>query len=284
MVYNQPSSPLEHPRDSVDKLLFCADKGIPGIYSPAPLAGGTAPITIAGHVAQGLAEGALRPRAAPASRARDRRSCWAWAPAVLDMATAQSSLQRPRVPARLRLLRRDRQVARPAQLGLRRHDRRQVVDAQAGVEIARAHRCSACCVGSNLNHDVGYIDFGLTGSFEQIVIMAEFIALNRRLLAGIEVTPETLALDVIAEAGPGGDFLSKRHTARATCAAASGARTLFNRMSHERWLEDGGPRPDARRHAARAGDPGRARAGAARRRSRGAHRRLVEGFAEVTDA
>ncbi|HET6495369.1 MAG TPA: trimethylamine methyltransferase family protein, partial [Thermoleophilia bacterium] len=56
VVYSQPSSPLEHPVDSIDKLLLCADAGIPAIYSPAPLAGGTAPITVAGHVAQGVAE------------------------------------------------------------------------------------------------------------------------------------------------------------------------------------------------------------------------------------
>ena len=52
----EPASPLEHPVDSMDKLLFCADWGIPAIYSPAPLAGATAPITVAGHTAQGTAE------------------------------------------------------------------------------------------------------------------------------------------------------------------------------------------------------------------------------------
>ena len=53
---SSPVSPLSHPVDSIDKLLFCADHGIPAIYSPAPLAGGTAPITVAGHTCQGVAE------------------------------------------------------------------------------------------------------------------------------------------------------------------------------------------------------------------------------------
>ena len=48
--------PLEHPADSLEKLLLCADLGIPTIYSPAPRAGATAPLTVAGHVAQGVAE------------------------------------------------------------------------------------------------------------------------------------------------------------------------------------------------------------------------------------
>ena len=52
-MYLEPVSPLSHPVESIDKLLFCADHGIPAIYSPAPLAGGTAPITVAGHTCQG---------------------------------------------------------------------------------------------------------------------------------------------------------------------------------------------------------------------------------------
>ncbi len=54
--YVEPISPLKHPFLSLDKLLFCAENSIPVIYSPAPMAGATAPMTIAGHVAQGLAE------------------------------------------------------------------------------------------------------------------------------------------------------------------------------------------------------------------------------------
>ena len=56
VVYTEPISPLEHPEESLAKLLLCAEAGVPCIYSPAPLAGATAPITVAGHTAQGLAE------------------------------------------------------------------------------------------------------------------------------------------------------------------------------------------------------------------------------------
>ena len=56
LVYLEPTSPLIHPQDSIEKLLLCADAGVPAIYSPAPLAGATAPITVAGHTAQGVAE------------------------------------------------------------------------------------------------------------------------------------------------------------------------------------------------------------------------------------
>ena len=94
VLYLEPTSALSHPVDSVDKLLFCADHGIPAIYSPAPLAGGTAPITIAGQVAQGTAESLLglvihqlRKPGAP--------FLFGIGPAVLDMATSQSSYNAP---------------------------------------------------------------------------------------------------------------------------------------------------------------------------------------------
>ena len=90
IYYGEPVSPLQHGVESVDKLLFCAEKSMPVIYSPAPIAGSTAPMTIAGHVAQGLAESfcglvihQLKTAGAP--------FIMGMGPAVLDMATAQCS-------------------------------------------------------------------------------------------------------------------------------------------------------------------------------------------------
>jgi trimethylamine--corrinoid protein Co-methyltransferase len=93
-------------------------------------------------------------------------------------------------------------------------------------------------LGSNLNHDVGYLDFGLTGSLAELVMVAEFIARDRRLLADIEVSPETLAVDVLVKVGPGGDFLGQRHTSR-HLRDSQWRPALLNRMSHDRWLESG---------------------------------------------
>ena len=93
------------------------------------------------------------------------------------------------------------------------HTDAQVIDAQAGMEADELTMLSMQ-LGSNLNHDVGYLDFGLTGSLEELVMVDEFIARDRRLLADIEVSPETLAVDVLAKVGPGGDFLGQRHTSR----------------------------------------------------------------------
>jgi len=250
VMYGQPSSPLAHPRDSLDKLLFCADKGIPAIYSPAPLAGATAPITVAGHLAQGVAESLfglvihqLRRPGAP--------FLFGIGPAVLDMATAQSSYNSPEyLMAYLGAIEMARFLDLP-NWGYGGTTDAQLVDAQAGMEAGEL-TLLAMMAGSNLNHDVGYLDYGMTGSLELIVITDEFVAMNRRLLAGVTVDRETLGVEVISQTGPGGDFLSTKHTAR-HMRKAQWRPTIINRKAYERWSADGGLdlREQARRKALR---------------------------------
>ena len=100
----------------------------------------------------------------------------------------------------------------------------------------------------------------------------EFLAMNRKLVAGVEVTPETLAVDVVRDVGPGGDFLAHRHTAK-NVRKAQWRPTIINRQGHVRWPEEGGldlegESPPQGPQAARD-----ARARAAAGRAGGAHRR-----------
>jgi trimethylamine--corrinoid protein Co-methyltransferase len=237
VLYLEPTSALSHPVDSLEKLLFCADHGIPAIYSPAPLAGGTAPITIAGQVAQGTAESLLglvihqlRKPGAP--------FLFGIGPAVLDMATSQSSYNAPEyLMGYVCAVELARWLDLP-NWGYAGTTDAQVIDAQAGLESAELTFLSLA-VGSNLNHDLGYLDFGMTGSLELVVLMDEFLSLNRKLFAGVEVTPETLAVDVVRDVGPGGDFLGHRHTAK-NVRKAQWRPTIINRQGFVRWQEEGG--------------------------------------------
>ncbi len=236
-VYAEPTSPLRHPIDSLDKLLFCADQGIPVIYSPAPLAGGTAPLTTAGHIAQGTAE-ALVGLVIHQLRRPGAPFIFGIGPAVLDMGTMQSSYNAPEYLAGLLAA---IGMARWLDLpnwGYGATTDAQLVDAQAGMEVAEL---ALLCIlaGSNLNHDVGYLDFGLSAALELVVITDEYVALNRRIFAGLEVTPETLALDTVRQVGPGGDFLASRHTARHV-RSAQWRPTILNRLGRQRWEEEGG--------------------------------------------
>ena len=66
--------------------------------------------------------------------------------------------------------------------------------------------------GANLIHDVGYLESGLLGSLDMLVLSDEAISLVKRIMRGITVSRETLAIDVISRVGPGGHFLEDDHT------------------------------------------------------------------------
>ncbi len=61
-------------------------------------------------------------------------------------------------------------------------------------------------------HSVGWMESGLTASFEKFVIDAENLAMFAKFLEGFEVNKESLALDMIAEVGPGGHHFGTPHT------------------------------------------------------------------------
>jgi trimethylamine--corrinoid protein Co-methyltransferase len=88
--------------------------------------------------------------------------------------------------------------------------------------------------GGNLMHDVGYLEAGLTSSLEFIAASDEVIDLGRRAVGGVEVSKETLAVDVIDEVGPGGEFLTSDHTYRYF--RRDWVPTLFDRETHNGWM------------------------------------------------
>ncbi len=86
-----------------------------------------------------------------------------------------------------------------------------VFDQQAGLEAGMSILMAALS-GASLIHDVGYLESGLLGSLDMLVFSNEAIALAKRLMRGIGVRPETLAVEVLSEVGPGGNFFAHEHT------------------------------------------------------------------------
>jgi trimethylamine--corrinoid protein Co-methyltransferase len=86
-----------------------------------------------------------------------------------------------------------------------------LADEQA-VNEAATYIMMAGWMGTNLVHDVGYLEFGLTYSFDLLVMCDEIIGQVRRMMEGIRVDKEHLAVDAIKRVGPGGHFLEDQHT------------------------------------------------------------------------
>lgn len=234
--YGEPVSPLQHAPEVLDKLLFCADWGIPLIYSPAPIAGATAPITHAGHIVQAVAESLfgivihqLRRPGSPVLTGMG--------PVKLDMSTVQALYNSAEYYTTYLGITEMAKWMDIPNWGYAGTSDSQCVDAQVGLDVAELTLLSMQA-GSNLNHDIGYLDFGLTGAGESVVITDEVISLNRRTLEGIEVSEETLALDTIAAVGHGGDFLGARHTKRHV-RSLQWRPTILNRSTQQKWEAEG---------------------------------------------
>jgi trimethylamine--corrinoid protein Co-methyltransferase len=234
--YAEPISPLKHPFSSVDKLIFCAETGSPVIYSPAPIAGSTAPMTIAGHVVQGLAEcffGLVIHQLA----AKGAPFLMGIGAAVLDMSTSQCSYNAPEyLMSYMAMVEMSNYLDIP-NWGYAGTSDSQIPDMQAVYE-AGLETFMAAMAGSNLNHDIGYLDFGLTGSLEMIVIMDEVIDQVRRIQKGIPVNDDTCAVPVIGEGAVQGQFLTHPHTMKHLRSVQWRPRMLL-RTGHEKWVKDG---------------------------------------------
>ena len=92
--------------------------------------------------------------------------------------------------------------------------------------------------GSNVIYGMGMLEMGMTMSYEQLLIDEEYVRMTRRILQGIPVNKETIALDVIKSVGPAGNYLSQRHTLKYMRQELS-TTTLINRKMREKWESAG---------------------------------------------
>jgi trimethylamine--corrinoid protein Co-methyltransferase len=111
-----------------------------------------------------------------------------------------------------------------------------VVDAQSGHEKTLTGLLPALA-GANLIYGLGMIESGMTFDFGQLVMDDEFAGMIKLCVGGIPVSDETLAIDVIDEIGPFGDFLSHDHTMAHMRSQSQPA--LIDRRVREDWTTSG---------------------------------------------
>jgi trimethylamine--corrinoid protein Co-methyltransferase len=245
-LYIEPVSPLSHSEEVVQKLLFATDHGIPFVYTPCPLAGGTSPSTLAGTAVQALTESLfgivlsqIRKPGAPLiigglmSNMDMQTTVYCYgSPEMALLSAAYTDITK--------------------WLGVPEYETAgcsdaKMFDEQAAME-ATFNIATAALAGGNMIHDVGYLEQGLTSSPEMLVAADEIIDMVKRILRGIPVTDDTKALDVMDTVGPGGHYLQHDHTY--TRFKEEIWRPKFiDRLNWDNWTASGGQTHRDRVHA-----------------------------------
>jgi trimethylamine--corrinoid protein Co-methyltransferase len=235
LLYSEPSTPLRHSLQATDKLLYAAQHAIPVTHSPAPMMGGTAPVTLAGAVALGNAE---MLSGLVLHQIKNPGAPFLYGHGVhhLDMKTMVSVYGAPEFQlARVMAAEMGRFYQLPV-WGYAAHSDSKVIDGQAAVD-AQFSVLIALLAKTNLNHDVGYLESGLTHSPEMMVLTNEIIAMNRNFIEGVCIDDEALAVNVIGEVGPGGNFMTHEHTLHHW--RELWAPKIFDRQRLDMWSKHG---------------------------------------------
>ena len=230
--YCEPLSPLVSTFEAVDKLIFAARHRVPLIFTPCPIAGGTAPITPAGIIIQGAAESWMGLTLAQAIQP-GLPFIMGGVFSVMDMSNMILAYGAPELSLMMAGL---TDLAHYAGLPLWQTGGctdSKTLDEQAVIEGSLSVYFSALS-GGDLCHDVGYTESAMTGSVFQLAMMDEAIAYARRITRGIEVNEETLATSVIHDVGPNGHYLREPHT-RKFYKTEYFYPKLLDRRNYEEW-------------------------------------------------
>jgi trimethylamine--corrinoid protein Co-methyltransferase len=235
ILFTQPISPLVIDAEPARQLLYCAEKGIPAIFSSAPTMGSTAPNSIAGSVSLALAEyfGGLvlsqfKKPGAPVIMGAG------YGP--MDFRKGSSPYNGPEFYVSKTI---NKELA--AYYGLPDWNYggctdAKILDGQAMAEAALS-RYVATSAGSNLIHDIGYMEMGMTASLELLVMADELISGFKKIFTEIPMDDQSFDLDMIDRVGPGGHFLTEKHTLDRV--RRIWHPELFDRDSFAGWEEDG---------------------------------------------
>ncbi|MGO9308744.1 MAG: trimethylamine methyltransferase family protein [Spirochaetia bacterium] len=231
--YINVTAPLRHNADSLQKLRLLAGKGIPTTYTPMVLQGVSGPVTNAGATALanagelvGLVLAQLVREGTPVIHSGGYVD-------VFDMHTMVDAYCGPEsYGSRTSLA---AYYGLPS-FGLGGASDSKLPDEQAAAEAALTLLLESLA-GVNLVHDLGYLESGRCCSLQMLAVCDELAGYIRHFRQGIEVSKETLALDLIAELGPDGDYLSSEHTLRHY--KEGWLPTLFDRNHFDGWVAAG---------------------------------------------
>jgi trimethylamine---corrinoid protein Co-methyltransferase len=233
VCYINVTTGLRHNEEALQKLLYLSEKGLPFTYIPSAQGGVTAPITVAGTMAVNNAGALVGLLLSQLKREGTPFIMPGWGGNMLDMKTSVQPYADPQ--------KRGQAIDFAHYLGLPMFSlagcsESKLVDQQSAAE-ASLSLFSDVMFGGNLIHDVGYLESGLCGSLPQLAICNEIISWLEAFMEETEINDETLALDLIDEVGPDGQYLDNPHTMKHF--RERWYPKLFERSNYNGWKKKG---------------------------------------------
>ncbi len=206
--YINVTSGLVANEEALQKCMFLAEKGLPLLWIPLNAGGVNSPVTTAGCMASMNAGILLGVVLAQLTREGTPVGTPGWNGGPYNLQTMVGNY----------VLADEQGVATSMGkfydlpvFGLAGSTDSKVLDHQCGVEAAFS-LVFALLAGANINHDMGFMDAGLQYSFQLLAMCNEHLGFLRAATAGVSTVDDDLALDVIEELGPTGDYMSHQHT------------------------------------------------------------------------
>jgi trimethylamine--corrinoid protein Co-methyltransferase len=237
------SSPLRYDTPMLEGVIQMSARNQVIVITPFTLAGAMAPITLAGALAQQNAE-ALAGIAFTQVVRRGAPVVYGGFTSNVDMRSGSPAFGTPE-NAKASVI--GGQLARRYHLPYRSSgaSASNAVDSQAAYETMWS-LWGAIEGGANLvMHAAGWMEGGLHASYEKMIIDADLLNMVSTFLSPVVVTDDTLAVDVIADVGPGGHFFGEAHT-QARFATEFYEPMISDWRNWESWAEAGAPRADQR--------------------------------------
>lgn len=231
------TSPLTWGRDSTEPLIEAARHEVPVILDCMPGAGATSPITLAGSVVQQNAESlsfvTLSQLINPGTPTIPYTS-----PGITNMRTGGVIYGAVEVAiqcAAMSQIYLDYGIPYIATVGLTDS---KIHDEQTAYERSVSVLMTALAGPSMISTQAGALNSLTDTSFEQTLIDDEILGMISRGMSGMRVDEETLAVEVIANVGPGHHFLAQKHTNDLFLKEHYLPR-LADRESRNKWEKDG---------------------------------------------
>lgn len=232
-----PSPPLLWSDLTCQNMIDCARAQIPSQLVSMPLAGATAPVTLAASVVQHTAENLSGVTICQLARA-GAPIVWGGSPAALDMRTGTPPMGDVGTwMIDCAYVQVGKTLGLPTHAYLGMSDAK-VVDAQCGLESSGGTLLAALA-GVNMVSGAGMLDFESCLSPEKLVIDAEIIGMAKRLVAGIEAREDPIALGIMRKLGHRADYLAQTHTLKWFGKELYIPSPVIDRGSLEAWERSG---------------------------------------------